>query len=519
MASNNQTVPSEREQKEMREAQKWFATSIRLCMDGKEQELEAKIEEYLRKNPRLTAKDIIIGFKSEGKTLMHLAASSGHLNILELILKKVPIKSEVANLVDEKGFTPLINATISESSGAMNTLLEVGAKVNSITNDGASSLHFAAADGSLERMGILLNKGADLKCMSSSGTPLHWAAGKGNAKAIKYLIERGAPIEKTAQKSTYKGEAVTPAVMMAAACSCEEAVCDLIKAGAHTAHAIAGDVTLLHVCAENNLAEAVALILASEHGASLAIRRTAMGNTPIELAAMHGSRRIVELLLTLDSQEARKDVEEVLSKGPEWLRTWEDQKRQADEQIAATASSAGERGVFTGVQSGNAGQEQKEEVHKAEPIDPAKDDAAKAEAEAAKSKGNEHFKTGNYALALGEYTTAIQREGDNAIYWSNRSACYLALNRPRDALVDAEVCRGLRPTWDKACLRLAKARLALGMYEDAAVAAFEGLKLDNSNKTLKELTNKAVQLGKEAHQREQAERKAEEERRRKEGVK
>ena len=68
MASNNQSVPSEREQKEMREAQKWFAASIRLCMDGKEQELEAKIEEYLRNNPRLTAKDIIIGFKSEGKT-------------------------------------------------------------------------------------------------------------------------------------------------------------------------------------------------------------------------------------------------------------------------------------------------------------------------------------------------------------------------------------------------------------------------------------------------------------------
>ena len=128
MASNDSHVPTEKEQKEMREAQKWFATSIRLCMDGKEKELEATIEDYLRKKPQLTPKDIIIGFKSEGKTLMHLAASSGHLNILELLLKKVPVKSEVCNLVDDKGFTPLINATVSESSSAMNELIKVGAR-------------------------------------------------------------------------------------------------------------------------------------------------------------------------------------------------------------------------------------------------------------------------------------------------------------------------------------------------------------------------------------------------------
>ena len=80
---------------------------------------------------------------------------------------------------------------------------------------------------------------------------------------------------------------VTPAVIMAAVCSCGEAVCDLIKAGAYPAHVIGGDVTL-HVCAENNLEEAVAMIVGSEHGASLALKRTAMGNTPIELATCTG---------------------------------------------------------------------------------------------------------------------------------------------------------------------------------------------------------------------------------------
>ena len=57
------------------------------------------------------------------------------------------------------------------------------------------------------------------------------------------------------------------------------------------------------------------------------------------------------------------------------------------------------------------------------------------------------------------------------------------------------------PAWPKACFRLAKARLALNMYEDAAVAAFEGCKLDNTNEDLKNLLRECVAKGKEEHQK------------------
>lgn len=57
------------------------------------------------------------------------------------------------------------------------------------------------------------------------------------------------------------------------------------------------------------------------------------------------------------------------------------------------------------------------------------------------------------------------------------------------------------PEWPKACFRLAKARLALKLYEDAAVAAFEGCKLDDKNVDLKNLLRECVALGKEDHQR------------------
>ena len=67
------------------------------------------------------------------------------------------------------------------------------------------------------------------------------------------------------------------------------------------------------------------------------------------------------------------------------------------------------------------------------------------------------------------------------------------------ALYDAEVCRKLDSTWSKGCFRLAAARMALGLYEDAAVAAFEGCKLDEKNEELKCLLREAVAKGQEEH--------------------
>ncbi|CAN0187101.1 unnamed protein product [Discosporangium mesarthrocarpum] len=67
------------------------------------------------------------------------------------------------------------------------------------------------------------------------------------------------------------------------------------------------------------------------------------------------------------------------------------------------------------------------------------------------------------------------------------------------ALSDAEICRRQRPEWPKACYRMAVARLALGRFEDAALAAWEGVQLDNNNKELKSLLQECVKKGRSAH--------------------
>jgi hypothetical protein len=131
---------------------------------------------------------------------------------------------------------------------------------------------------------------------------------------------------------------------------------------------------------------------------------------------------------------------------------------------------------------------------------PASPEAA-AEAVRHKDAGNEFYKKKDYASALSEYSKAIALHGNEPVYYSNRSACYIALNEAEKALVDAETCRQLNPTWSKGCYRLAAARLSLKRYEDAAVAAFEGLKLDDGNAELKKILELSVKLGQEEHRK------------------
>jgi tetratricopeptide (TPR) repeat protein len=88
-----------------------------------------------------------------------------------------------------------------------------------------------------------------------------------------------------------------------------------------------------------------------------------------------------------------------------------------------------------------------------EPTAPPTDPDAIARAAAFKDEGNRHFAAKRYREALGKYTESIRTNGSVAASWSNRSACYLAMGDAENALLDAEVCRKLEPSWPKGCYR------------------------------------------------------------------
>ena len=137
-----------------------------------------------------------------------------------------------------------------------------------------------------------------------------------------------------------------------------------------------------------------------------------------------------------------------------------------------------------------------EELERAKSVTEADKEAAAAE----KAKGNEFCKKKEWDAAIEHYTAAIKLYPGDETYYSNRAACYMSKKMPKEALIDAVFARNIKPEWTKACYRMAAARLQLGRFEDAAVAAWEGLKMDPSNDEMKALVQKCVKKGKAVHQ-------------------
>mmetsp|Transcript_35568 Transcript_35568/g.36258 ORF Transcript_35568/g.36258 Transcript_35568/m.36258 type:complete len:488 (+) Transcript_35568:209-1672(+) len=474
------------EYKEAQVAKAFYSDGVKFCMNGDLEKLANLINDYCEKNPQHSFQDVVESFHSEGKTLLHVAAASGKLNILKYLLDHVENPEILINRKDNDGFTLLINATISESSEMMKYLISQGSSVNDMNNGGTTAAHFAAGDGSTDRLNILHEAGADFNSMSSAGTPLHWAAGKQRLDAVRYLIKMKVDL------NLLNSDKVS-AVLMAAVSGADEIVYELVTAKCDISQTVTDGATLLHICAENGLKKAVDAILSAESGGQYARVMTSDGNLPIHYAAMSGRRDIISLLAPHSGRElAQTPLEDLLAEGARRMNLWQQRQQTQSNVKPAPVAVPNSSGVEAFEQFG---------IEPPEPVAAAVDEAAIAAADDCKIAGNTLYQTRQFSEAIEKYSEAIRLQGDNHILWSNRSACFLSSGDAKRALRDAEICRRLKPDWWKGAYRLASARLALGMYEEAAVAAFEGCKLDDSHEDLKNLLRKAVTLGQEAHKK------------------
>ncbi len=102
-------------------------------------------------------------------------------------------------------------------------------------------------------------------------------------------------------------------------------------------------------------------------------------------------------------------------------------------------------------------------------------------AEAEKKLGNEAFGKKEYEAAIKHYTEAIKLDGENATFYSNRSACYASLKKWTEALEDALQCVSKDPKFIKGYLRLATAQMELELLDDAEMTLKAALSLDTKN--------------------------------------
>ncbi|KAG6975574.1 hypothetical protein JG688_00002233 [Phytophthora aleatoria] len=144
---------------------------------------------------------------------LHEAASGGDLNILQLVLNKVLEKSgdnttDLLNLQNQFGNTPLHNAARAGSPGCVSHLLQAGAK-HSIKNvNGSVPLHHACYSDkpNLEVVQLLVEAGSDVNALDEQGySPLIVATKKNQTEAIDYLRKHGAD---TALKNSFGEDAL-----------------------------------------------------------------------------------------------------------------------------------------------------------------------------------------------------------------------------------------------------------------------------------------------------------------------
>jgi tetratricopeptide (TPR) repeat protein len=251
------------------------------------------------------------------------------------------------------------------------------------------------------------------------------------------------------------------------------------------------------IASEMGLSHGVEALLETESGKACALKKDEHGRLPIHLAAAAKREDIVTLLLPVSYAEGEKvpTLDELMHHGSK-VAEEHDQRAAAEAELEADKKSLASL------------------IENTKPAANA-EDAEKSRQ--AKDEGNAFFVAKDFENALVKYSEAIHLDGSDATYFANRSACWLELAKMKKdtaasvhevselqrALADAEQCRRMKPDWVKGCYRLAAARLANGLYEDAAVAAYEGLRLDDQNNSLKKLLKESVAKGREAHFKDQ----------------
>lgn len=160
-------------------------------------------------------------FDSIGRTALHWGASSGHTNVVRILLENGGDPNVEARLEDDSTFTPLTIAAeyghvevvkllmrdtigdiergrllelaaVGGHTEVMEALTASGVDVNVIVGD-RSALHSAAFQDHIETVRWLLKNGANVNLNDPRhGTPLQVAAYEGNLEMVKLLLDNNA---------------------------------------------------------------------------------------------------------------------------------------------------------------------------------------------------------------------------------------------------------------------------------------------------------------------------------------
>lgn len=173
---------------------------------------------------------------------------------------------------------------------SLSKLLDYDSAIVSSAGPGGTLLHrLAASSADPAVVGLLLDRGADIRAVDAIGENALFKAASGTSPEVAaLLVERGIPVN---AESMY-GET---ALLEAARYANSEMVATLLDLGANLAGAEYGHLTALHAAAHNKSPEVAALLL--DRGADIGAIANFTGETPLGSAALAGTLQTAELLL------------------------------------------------------------------------------------------------------------------------------------------------------------------------------------------------------------------------------
>ncbi|XP_075177270.1 CARD- and ANK-domain containing inflammasome adapter protein-like [Anomaloglossus baeobatrachus] len=131
---------------------------------------------------------------SSGETLLHVAASNGHVPVIEFLLSK----GAKVDAKDKKRRTPLHRAAENGHLEAAKVLLRAGANIYSLDNDSQSPLHLAAQNNHHHLIKLFLQE--EGKRYKNRSNFLHLEAAKDNSRLVEILLKNGANVDSMDEK-------------------------------------------------------------------------------------------------------------------------------------------------------------------------------------------------------------------------------------------------------------------------------------------------------------------------------
>lgn len=155
-----------------------------------EMRVAAGIGDTRRVRSLLTKEELDI-CKNDRLKALHLAASSGHTQVIEELLKH----GVDVDIADSKGGNALHRGASGGHVEVVKKLLQHGADVHRMDTHGGNALHCAAFHGHAEILRELLKHGANVHISNCKGwNVLHLSAQKGHAEVVKELLNHGADV-------------------------------------------------------------------------------------------------------------------------------------------------------------------------------------------------------------------------------------------------------------------------------------------------------------------------------------